>query len=112
VATHAGTHPRATAWLPSTGTILVFHRLFNHEDYREGELFALYQVLRARPDLAVEVIGTSTRVIVTDPTKMRSHPHRPGKGIFGLPQSAALRIASISTQQSSKALPPQAQARG
>jgi hypothetical protein len=56
--------------------VLVLHRLFNHEDFREGEMFALYELLRARPDLAVEILGTSTKVIITDLTMLRNHPNR------------------------------------
>lgn len=39
-----------------SGTVLVFDELFNYPDYRDGELFALYDLLHSRSGLAAEVM--------------------------------------------------------
>jgi len=67
-------HPKPLPLSP--GTVLVLHRLINYEDFREGEMFALYELMRARPDLAVEVLGTSTKMIITNVAMLRGHPNR------------------------------------
>lgn len=90
-------HPKPLPLSP--GTVLVLHRLINYEDFREGEMFALYELMRARPDLAVEILGTSTKMIITDVAMLRGHPNRClakrngglGSGVWGSPLSCRAR---------------------
>ena len=57
--THTHTHTQA-------GVVIIFDELFNYPEYAEGELLAFWQLMRERRDLAVEVVGTSTRNISID----------------------------------------------
>ena len=72
------------------GTVIVFDELFNFPGYEEGEIRALWELLRAAtPRLAVEVLGSSTNQI-------GSHPERDVH-----PQSAAVRLVrrSVATHR-------------
>ena len=44
------------------GTVIVFDELFNYPAFREHELKALYELLKERPDLSFEWIGTACGV--------------------------------------------------
>lgn len=62
------------------GTILILDEVVNYPEYLEGELKALHEWLGSRPDLALQVLATSTRTV----------PHRPTTNI--IEQSCAFRV--------------------
>lgn len=49
------------------GTVIIFDELFGYPQYKDHEILALYEFLRERRNLAVEVLATSSKVIDFNP---------------------------------------------
>ena len=80
------------------GLVIVFDELFNYPEFLEGELKALWELLSARPDLSLEVVGTSTRNINS------ASDYRPGqlgwlRTQLGRYQSCAVRLTASKRPQ-------------
>ena len=77
--------------LVQPGLVVVFDELFNYPEFLGGELRALWELLLARPDLSLEVVGTSTRDVssASDYRLGERRRRRPALGRF---QSCAVRL--------------------